>query len=155
MVQDIRCVNPQLNTLRLAYLKRLADVAVKGPYATGLERVGSECAALSGFRVLQENLSGLGIRQCLQSAVTGGIGREISPHCVSVVERSAGSTLGIGNRDEGAWAVWITEEKSADFRRRNSTSPTRFSTSQIPWAHDIGIASAPECLLSGNANGPS
>jgi hypothetical protein len=93
-------VDPQLNTLRLAYLKCLADGAVEGPYTTRLERVGSERTAFSGFRVLQENLSGRSVCQGIQSTVTCGITGEVSPHCVGVIERVPGSALGISNRDE-------------------------------------------------------
>src|SRR5437867_780946 len=69
MVENIRRVHPELDSLGFGYAHELAHRRVKGPGAGQLHRLAAEIASMSWLRIFQENLTCCGVLNCLQGAI--------------------------------------------------------------------------------------
>ena len=68
MVQHIQAIDTDLKALRFADLELLSQGCVEAPRARPSYRILSESASSSRTRILQKNLTGLGIRNGCEGA---------------------------------------------------------------------------------------
>src|SRR5262245_47233007 len=76
MVQNIRCIVPELQVLGFGQPNVFAHRRIESPGSRQFYRFLAECAAMAGLGVLEQNLARLRVGDCLQRAVRLELGSE-------------------------------------------------------------------------------
>jgi hypothetical protein len=65
MIENISCIETELQALAFRQLHGLAHIRVKPPYSRTFQRTEAERPATSGQRILQENLPRVRVLNCI------------------------------------------------------------------------------------------